>query len=86
MFLKPPKPRQFKYQPKFYKPVEEEEEGPRIKFRRTSSLTKPKKKQSSLLMLLIAIVLAVLLSYWLRVEKAGDDDFKFDEIDIEQLK
>lgn len=86
MFLKPPKPRQFTYRPNFYKPIEEEEEGPRIKFRRTGSLQKPTKKQSSLLMLLIAIVLAVLLGYWLNIEKVGDNEFKFEEIDIEQLK
>ncbi len=86
MFLKPPKPRQFTYRPKFYKPVEEEVEGPRIKFRRTNSLKKPSQKRSSLLMLLIVIVLAVLLSYWLSVEDAGDNEFKFEEIDIEQLK
>ena len=86
MFLKPPKPRQFTYRPKFYKPIEDEEEGPRIKFRRSNSLKKPPKKQSTLLLIFVAIVLAVLLSYWLRIDKAGDDGFKFEEIDIEQLK
>lgn len=85
MFLKPPKPRQFKYRPKFYTPQEEVEEGPRIKFRRHNSLKSPPKK-STLLMLLVAIVLAVMLGWWLKIDQADDSDFKFEQIDIGEIK
>ena len=67
MLIKLPKTRQFTYRPRFYEPpVEEDEGGPRVKFRRyrrSNSTT----KRPLLLMILLVVVLIFLLFHWFAV-------------------
>jgi hypothetical protein len=86
MFIKPPKPRKFTYRPKYYRPEEiEDEEAPRIKFRR-HKLTKYTKKRSILVMVVIVIILISLLKYWLTIESVDRKEFKFDNLKIEEIR
>lgn len=88
MFLKNPQIRRFTYHPKYYKPNEdqEEDESPRIKFRRYR-LSRVPKKRSMLLMLALLIILIYLLSYWFQVEKNyPEQEFKFEVVDPQQVK
>jgi len=86
MFLKPPKIREFTYRPIFYKPPEEEEEqGPRIKFRRYW-LSNPPKQRSFIVMVFLIVILIFLLIYWQGLEKSDQKEFKFEDVKIEEIR
>ena len=87
MFLKQPKIRQFQYTPRYYKlkPKGEDDEGPRIKFRRLFE-RKPMAKRSFWILLVMIFVLIYLLRYFLAVTKADKQDFKFEDLKIETIE
>lgn len=85
MFLKLPKTRKFTYRPIYYQPPREDEEGPRIKFRRYGTSKTPKKRPL-LVMVVLVIILIFLLSHWLKIETSSRNDFKFKDFKIEEIK
>ncbi len=87
MFFKQPKIRQFQYVPRFYKPMEEgeDEDGPRIKFRRLIK-REPRPKRSVWLLLILIFVLIFLLRYFLNVTKTDKQGFKFEDLKIETIE
>ena len=86
MLHKLPKSRLFTYRPKYYEPPpDDEEEESRIKFRRFRSRG-PQKKRSVRGMLIMVVFIIALLIYWFQVDKSEKDEFKFEEILIEQAK
>lgn len=84
MFLKNPKPRQFEYRPRFFKPESDDEnEGPRIKFRRLTERKKPDEKRSVIGMLVFIIILIFLLRYLYKMNKSHNEYEPMKEIKIE---
>ena len=85
MLMKPLKPRQFTYRPRYYQP-EVDEEKPRIQFRR-HALTKYKPKQRSVLVMIVLIIIIIsLLRYWMKIESVERNEFKFDNLKIEEIR
>ncbi|MBN2009396.1 hypothetical protein JW960_08620 [candidate division KSB1 bacterium] len=86
MFNKVQKIRTFTYRPKYYQPPPEDydEDAPRIRFHRVKSST-PLKRKSTVAMALMALVILILLIFWLKIDRSNKNDFKFEEIRIEQI-
>lgn len=69
MLFKSPKTRQFAYQPRYYKPEEnEEEDEPRIRFRKIRH-TSGNKKQFNMRLLLLMIILGFILFYFYQSQR-----------------
>lgn len=86
MFMKQPQIRQFKYTPRFYKPEsEEEEDQPRIKFRRL--ITRRPVPRRSFWGMLIVIILLILLFHYLKAYiKPDKQEFQFEDLKIETIE
>lgn len=75
-------PRRYKYQPRFYTPVEmDEDEGKRIHFRRPQTRFRPKKKSVAIYLVLLLII-GFMLSHLAQVEQR-DRPIQLDQIRIE---
>lgn len=87
MFFKQLKVRQFQYTPRFYKPEpeEEDENGPRIKFRRLIERRTTPKRPFWLVLILILVIVFV-LRYFLGVTTKNQQDFKFEDVKIETIE
>jgi hypothetical protein len=86
MFFKLPKVKRFEYKPRYYKPEsEEEEEGPRIKFRHLTR-RRPTPKRSIWLLIVLIIVIIFLIRFFISFTKKNDQQFKIEDIKIEMLK
>lgn len=87
MFFKQSKIRQFRYTPRYYKPAPEEEDddSPRIKFRRLIE-RKPVTKRPLWLLLILIFVIIFLLRYFLGTTKTDKQDFKFEDLKIETIE
>ncbi len=81
-----PRARRFSYQPLFYEPKEEPEEGQerRIRFRRPLALQAPMRRRSILFML-IAVVILVYLIYYLHRVVEEDRSARFDHFEVEEI-
>ena len=87
LFMKRPKIRQFTYRPQFYNPeqeLEEEENGPRIKFRRIRGEAKPAKRRSGLIMLLLIIILIYMIHYLNNLQKK-DQQADYQNFQVEEI-
>ena len=86
MFMKSPQIRQFTYRPKYYQPMDpDDDDGPRIKFKRHRK-SQTGKKRSTLGLVVMVIILFFLISYWLKIDTSNNDDFKVEEIIIEEIQ
>ena len=88
--MKQRKIRKFTYRPLYYKPddIEDDEDTPRIKFRRIRNTTRPTKRRSRLIMLLLIIILLFMINYFNNLQKsdqqAVDRDFQVEEVIVKQ--
>ncbi len=87
MFLKNPKIRRFEYKPRFYKPEsEEEQDHPRIKFRRIIE-RKPVQRRSFVGMFIILVILVfILFSIQKAFKSENQNQGPIEEIKIEVIE
>ena len=85
MLFKSPKSRQFSYQPRYYKPTEDEDDiKSRIKFKRLRS-TQARSKGKNLRLILLIALIAFMVYYFYQSQK-HDDIKEFDNIEIEEMR
>lgn len=82
--MKTQKVRKFAYQPRYYK-IAEEEEVPRISFRRYRRSQKTGKK-STIGMLILVVIIIFLVGYWLKMDSPKNSEFQFEQIIIEEIE
>ena len=84
--MKNPKIRRFEYQPRFYKPEDQEDEdGPRIKFRRITE-RKTLQKRSPIGLIILILILIFLFRYLYNINKAEKENAPIKEIKIEVIE
>ncbi len=87
MFFKQVHIRQFNYTPRYYKPEpsEEEQAGPRIKFRRIIQ-RREAPKRSIWVVLVLIVVIIFLLRYFIGSMTEPKQNLKFEDIKVETIK
>ena len=88
LFMKRPQIRKFTYRPQFYTPdeeLDEEEEGPRIQFRRIRrTTTRSTKRRSGLILVLLVIILLFMIHYFNNLQKA-EKESEIDTFQVEEI-
>jgi hypothetical protein len=86
MFFKLPKIKRFEYAPRYYKPEsEEDEDKPRIKFRRLTR-RRPTSKRSFWLLIVLIIIIIFLIRFFSSLIKQDDQEFKIEDLKIESIE
>lgn len=86
MFFKLPKVKRFEYTPRYYKPEsEQDEDKPRIQFRRLTR-RRPTPKRSFWLLMVLIIVIVFLIRFFSSLVKQDDQKLKIEDIKIESIE
>ncbi len=87
MFFKQVRIRQFNYIPRYYKPEpsEEEQAGPRIKFRRIIE-RRATPQRSIWVVLILIVVIIFLLRFFIGSTLEPKKNFRIEEIKVETIK
>ncbi|MDZ7330559.1 MAG: hypothetical protein ONB13_09625 [candidate division KSB1 bacterium] len=88
MFFKQVRIRQFNYIPRYYKPEPDEEDqaGPRIKFRRLIPRRAAPQRSVWVVLILIAVIIFLLRFFIGAATEPKPKNFKFEEIKVETIK